>query len=130
MSGGPYGRGKAPGRACMNLSAWPEEDRRLWQRALAPADLLEDTGGERAGFRPHSNRKAEAGYGRWLTFLQGRGWLDGDPLPAARITADRVKAYVMELQELGNRQATILARLQELGDVAKATPGMSPSRTP
>jgi integrase len=34
--------------------------------------------------------------------------------------ADRVKAYVMELQELGNRQATILARLQELGDVAKA----------
>jgi hypothetical protein len=30
MSGGPYGRGKAPERACLPIGQWPEEDRRLW----------------------------------------------------------------------------------------------------
>jgi integrase len=120
MSGGPYGRGKAPERECLKLAAWPEIDRRLWKRALAPADLLEDTGGERARFREHSNCKAESGYGRWLTFLEGGGWLDGETSPGARITPDRVKAYVTELQDLDNKQNTILSRLQELGDVAKA----------
>jgi integrase/recombinase XerD len=39
--------------------------------------------------------------------------------PADRITKERVAAYVASLLSLGNSTATILARLQELGEVAK-----------
>ena len=49
MSGGPYGRGKAPERVCLPLSQWPEEDRRLWQAACAPSDPLDDEAGARSG---------------------------------------------------------------------------------
>ena len=71
MSGGPYGRGKAPERACLKLEAWPEQDRRLWQAACEPGDLLAvDEGGARANRATATNYKAEKGYGRWLTFLK------------------------------------------------------------
>ena len=63
---GLYGRGRAPERACRRIEAWPQEDRQLWQAALQPGDLI-DGGGERARYRPISNRKVERGYGRWLT---------------------------------------------------------------
>ena len=119
MSGGPYGRGKAPERACLLVDAWPEQDRDLWKAACAPADPLDEDVGVRAGHSTASNRKAEKGYGRWLTFLVGAdpGCLN-EP-PQKRITADRLRSYVDSLIGLKNSSATILARLQELGEVAK-----------
>ena len=44
MSGGPYGRGKAPERECMKLEDWPKQDRRYWQEAMTPADPFSDGG--------------------------------------------------------------------------------------
>ena len=38
MSGGLFGRGKAPERNCMKRAAWPNRDRNLWEASLAPAD--------------------------------------------------------------------------------------------
>jgi hypothetical protein len=73
MSGGPYGRGKAPRRACMKLADWPQADQVLWKAALTPADPFTGSGGSRAGHRPISNRNIERGYGRWLTFLRCKG---------------------------------------------------------
>ena len=71
MNGGPYGRGKAPERRCLKVQAWPEDDRRLWEAACRPSDVLDpEPGGLRANHAIMSNRKAEKGYGRWLTFLQ------------------------------------------------------------
>ena len=119
MSGGPYGRGKAPERACLPLGSWPSEDRRLWEAACAPADLLAEDIGARAGYSQASNRKAEKGYGRWLTFLAGAEPNCLNEPPRERITRDRVRAYVDGLMALGNSTATILARLQELGEVAR-----------
>jgi hypothetical protein len=69
VSGGPYGRGKAPERACLPIEKWPEIDRRLWLAACAPGDILEDDIGARSGHSEISNRKAAKGYGRWLTFV-------------------------------------------------------------
>ena len=69
MSGGPYGRGKAPERACLPVPQWPEADRRLWLAACAPGDLLDDEVGARAGHAPISNAKAAKGYGRWLNYV-------------------------------------------------------------
>ena len=67
MSGGPYGRGKAPERACMPIDQWPEADRRLWVAACAPGDILDEEVGARSEHAPISNSKAAKGYGRWLT---------------------------------------------------------------
>lgn len=119
MSGGPYGRGKAPERACLKLAHWPDRDRSLWLDALAPSDPFEDEGGERQHYRVHSNRKVEKGYGRWLTFLKGQGLLDPSTHPAGRITRERVIAYVKEMDRIGNAPNTVLSRLQELSDMAK-----------
>ena len=126
MSGGPYGRGKAPERACLRLKDWPHEDRRLWQAACMPSDPLADEEGARAHHAIASNRKAERGYGRWLTFLQQAHPASLAEAPALRITQERLRAYIDSLVSLNNSTATILARLAELGEVAKI---MGPERS-
>jgi integrase/recombinase XerD len=105
MSGGPYGRGKAPERACLKLKDWPDEDRRLWQAACKPGDLLAGEEGARADHAIASNRKAERGYGRWLTFLQMTDPGSLAEAPALRITQDRVRRYVDSLVRLDNSRA-------------------------
>ena len=118
MSGGLHKRGKAPERACLKRALWPNEDQRLWAHALQPQDLLSDSGGTRADHRPISNQGIERGYGRWLTRLARQGRL-GDRSPAARITPEEVKGYIVELEQLGNRNSTICQRLSELRQMAK-----------
>lgn len=103
----------------MKVEFWPPDDQRLWVKALAPGDPFEP-GGVRADYRPNSNTKVENGYGRWLTFLGQSNQLDAEVTGPGRITPDRVKSYVENLRALGNRSSTILSRLQELGDMAKA----------
>jgi integrase/recombinase XerD len=125
MSGGPYGRGKAPERACLPVSQWPEADRRLWLAACAPGDILDDEVGARSGHARISNTKAAKGNGRWLTFLSLSAKEALAEAPADRITPDRVRAYVDSLIAIGNSTQTILNRLQELGEVAKV---MDPNR--
>jgi integrase/recombinase XerD len=119
MSGGPYGRGKAPERGCRPIANWPEADRQSWLDARRPADVLDEHISSRACHSEASNFKAQKGYGRWLTFLATTDPGCLSELPADRITKHRVAAYVENLRALGNSTATILARLQELGEVAK-----------
>ena len=90
MSGGLYGRGKAPERACMKLDDWPPVDRQLWQAAVSTTDLFSDSGGTRANHRPISNRNIEKGYGRFLTYLKMSDLLDEGRHPADRITKEVV----------------------------------------
>lgn len=119
MSGGPYGRGKAPERACLKPKDWPDEDRQIWEQACKPADILSLDAGLRANHAPVSNFKAQQGYGRWLTFLH---FNDKDALSlkaADRITSERVTSYVEWLLGFGNSTQTIMSRLQELGEAAK-----------
>lgn len=125
MSGGPYGRGKSPARACVSLKDWPEPDRKLWLAALAQSDPLAEEFGARARHRPRSNYKVECSYGRWLTFAARQESLQVAGHPADRITADAVRKYVRELETLGNKTYTILGRLQDLGAMAKI---LSPER--
>ena len=125
MSGGPYGRGKAPERACLPVGQWPDMDRRLWLAACAAGDILDDEVGARSQPCRISNTKAAKGYGRWLTHLSVVERKALDETPAGRITLERVHAYVGSLIEIGNSSHTILARLQELGEVARV---MDPKR--
>lgn len=98
---------------------WPEIDQKSWQTSCASADLLSEDSGARSARRPITNRKAEKGYGRWMTFLTITAPYCLAVPPAMRITRERVTAYVEHLITLKNSTATILARLQELGEVAK-----------
>jgi integrase len=125
MSGGPYGRGKAPERACLPIDQWPEADRRRWLRACSASDLLDDELGARSGYAHISNMKAAKGYGRFLNHLSLVEPEALDEACAERITRERVRAYVERLTAIGNSTQTILARLQELGEVAKV---MDPNR--
>lgn len=120
MSGGRYGPKKAPERRCMPVSEWPDDDRVRWELASTAGSILDDEGGEIAYLAAISRRKTAKGWGRFLTHLQSH-----EPqalaLPAdERLALARVKAYVRRLQDLGNGTQTILCRLQELGDAAKA----------
>lgn len=119
MSGGPYGRGKAPERTSMKLADWPLLDRNLWIAAVTPADPFAEYGGSRANRRSITNRNVERGYGRWLTSLSRRGTLKEETDPAGRITIETVREYVQELDELGNKKGTVLARLAELAEMVK-----------
>ena len=119
MSGGPYGRGKAPERACLSVDQWPEADRRLWLAACTAADILDDEVGARSRHADITNKKATKGYGRWLTHLARSSPKSLMEAPAARITPEGVRGYVDGLTLLGNSSQTVLARLQELREVAK-----------
>jgi hypothetical protein len=105
-----------PDRRCKPLQEWPDRDRALWQAALTPGDLFDDTGA-RAKHSEFSNRKVVSGYGRWLTFLDRQGLLDEMVAAADRITSARVKAYVADLEK-HNVTLTLMNRLQELHAVA------------
>ena len=56
MSGGPYGRGKAPERACLKPKDWPDDDRQIWEQACQPADILSLDAGLRANHAQISNK--------------------------------------------------------------------------
>lgn len=120
MSGGPYGRGKAPKRTCMKIKHWPEEDRLCFEKACRPADpFAEDGDGSRATHSNRSNRKIEVGYGRYLTYLTfyEPGALQ---LPLSqRITREFVRGFIKHLQDIGNSTRTQLCRLQELREMAR-----------
>ena len=120
MSGGLYGRGKAPERTCLPIHQWPPEDQRRWTTACAQGDVLEGDAGCRSAHRPITNRKAEKGYGRWLTFIAIHEPAVLISPPEARITHERAMRYVNDLRRLGNSSGTLLGRLQELGEVASA----------
>jgi hypothetical protein len=97
MSGGPYGRGKAPERACLPVGQWPETDRRLWLAACAGADILDDEVGARSHHAHISNAKAAKGYGRWLTYLTRSAPETLTEAPGTRIIREMVRAYVEAL---------------------------------
>ena len=110
----------APGvaRRCWPVVQWPAPDRAAWAAALTPGDPF-TPGGLAAGWAPTSRRVIEMNYGAWLAWLQGQGLLDPLVPPAARISKDRVKAYVAALQATKS-PFTVASRVQMLGDALRA----------
>jgi integrase len=92
-------------------------DRRLWQAALVPGDLFED-GGSRARFSGETNRAVVYSYGRWLQWLDRHGLLDQITSPGDRITLDRVRNYLADL-ERHNATQTVINRLIHLSVAAQ-----------
>jgi site-specific recombinase XerD len=112
-----------PDRRCRPLEEWPDIDRHLWQAALAVGDLFED-GGARVRFSGETNRGVVNSYGRWLQWLDRNGLLDQITSPGDRITLDRVRNYLADL-ERHNATQTVINRLIHLSVAARV---MDPDR--
>jgi integrase/recombinase XerD len=84
-------------RLCLPLEDWPAIDRARWLAAQEPAGFLE-------GIKPASKWSAdskvitEQGYGRWLAFLERNQALDPASTPGDRVTVDRMREFVADLQ--------------------------------
>jgi hypothetical protein len=57
-------------------------------------------------------------YGRWLTFLDRSGRLDPDATPAGRLTPDRLRAFVAELQDTV-APLTVRNRVRDLAEALR-----------
>jgi integrase len=85
---------------------WPEIDRRIWTAGLQGGDIL--TGANRAvQLRPATILHVAQAYGGWLAFLRREAMLDPQLPPMARVTRERVMAYVDALRKT-NRNRTII----------------------
>jgi integrase/recombinase XerD len=79
------------------VDQWPEADIAAFAKAYEPGDIFDETAGPGAHLAEGTRRMIRTAYRRWLGFLT-----DHDPgalreLPAARMTPDRLCAFVEHL---------------------------------
>ncbi|HEX4182278.1 MAG TPA: hypothetical protein VHY34_03365 [Caulobacteraceae bacterium] len=79
------------------LEQWPPTDRAAWDAALRRPDFL-DEGGKAATWRAASQRSAHGAYARFLGWLVAQGLDLASKEPVARITPERMRAYISFLQ--------------------------------
>jgi integrase/recombinase XerD len=103
---------------CLPIALWPAADRAVWQAAIRLGDPF-DGGGIASRWSAATQCKTAKGYGRYLCWLKERGELDETAGPAARITREKLSAYLEDLRNT-NRGHTIQTRIQELGDAMRA----------
>src|SRR5262249_33140761 len=103
---------------CLPITLWPSVDRAAWETAIRPRDPFK-CGRNATSWSEATRRKTISGYGRFLFWLKERNELDEAAAPAARITRERLRAYLDDLKSI-NRGHTIQCRVQELGDAMQA----------
>jgi integrase/recombinase XerD len=103
---------------CTPVAEWPVADQTAWATALVAGDPFEP-GGLAAGWAPATRWVVANGYGLWLTWLAEHGWLEPQQPPVARITKERVAAYVAALQP-GRSPFSVQSRVQQLGNALRA----------
>ncbi len=89
-------RGKL--RLQLQVDQWPPGDQRCWQEATTRHSIL-DPGGAASQWSRGTRRSVEKGYGRWLAWLISKSQLDPTASPSARVTVERVAAYVDDLRK-------------------------------
>ena len=107
------------GGLCWSLDRWPAADRDTWILGCSPSDPFDDD--------PHyANTLSEAtlamtgkSYGRWLSFLASRGWLDPSQPALERVTLHRLGAYFNTLRRAGNADWSIIGRFTGLSRALK-----------
>lgn len=101
-----------PTRQCLPLNVWPAVDRGAWENLFTEGDILDGTVGRGVLWSQATRTNYRQSYGRWLTFLMGRGQMTGnEEAPCERVTPDRVKAYLAELSDQDMSSWTIWGRL-------------------
>ncbi len=101
------------GRLCPPAALWPAQDRLAWEKAMEQV-----RGPSRAGRRAppsrHVKLRMQAGYGRYLVFLESIGALAEGEAPGLRVSIERLDAYFEHLRLRGNADYTVRNRFTEL----------------
>jgi integrase/recombinase XerD len=85
-------------RHALSLDQWPNADQALWQSIVAEGDIL-DGCGPGATWAPTTKNNTRKAYGYWLHWLgTNRHLREAVDHPLDRITPDRIKAYVEDLE--------------------------------
>lgn len=111
-----------PERRCLPHHEWPLDDQAAWRMAVDPGNIL-DGMGLAAGWSSKTLRTVIAAYGRWLAFLILYGWLDPNCPPAARLTEERLRAYIDTLRA----QVQSITLRNRIRDLAEALRVMDPA---
>ena len=85
--------------------------------AVDPGNVLDGLG-RAAGWSPKIRRTVITAYGRWLAFLDLHGWLDPNCPPAARLTEERLRAYIDTLRAQV-QSITLRNRIRDLGEALR-----------
>ena len=104
---------------CLNVRDWPAIDQKLWQAALAVRDLEDEDQSPAAKWRPTTVQTNREGYGRWIDYLQRSGEGLDEP-PDQRVTRERVKSYLVALEQQGVSIRSRCNRISELLSVLRA----------
>ena len=104
---------------CIKPQDWPPLDQMRWREAREVTTFLSGPQPARR-WSVKRRRIVEQAYGQWLSFLARRGWLDPDQTPEARATPDRVRLFVLELQQRVFAETFDLDLLRRLDDIQEA----------
>ena len=82
---------------CLKPDDWPREDLERWISAQEPARFLEPPKPASKWSTARRQIVTDA-YGQWLAFLSRQGLLDVSCPPGERVTDERLKQFVAELE--------------------------------
>jgi len=102
---------------CLPIQAWPSHDRGAWASAISRGDVL-GMDGLAVDWSTATRRIIIKGYGRWLAWLSEIGQLNCAAPPAARVSPERIVAYVAHLRE-NNASSTVAARVHQLQEALR-----------
>jgi len=101
-----------PRRIGLPFAEWPQADCDAWSRAFAASGFF-DSRAVASHWRPKTRQQAQYAYGRWLAHLHARYPQALREAPDRRVTMDRVRGYLDEL-DARVRPMSIAAELQHL----------------
>ena len=91
----------------------------LWQQALRPPEDVLDEGGRAAAWAPRTRGNVQAGVGRFLTWLQRTGRLNGGDSVLDHLQPESVLAYAEDLLGV-NKVSSVVWRIRALQLFAQA----------
>ena len=93
------------------LKDWPEDDRRIWQDALRPAQRL-SAGGRAAHLRPSSKAILERNYGYFLRVVSDGGALNTSAAAGTHVTPESFETYI-ERAKLSRNSVSVASGVEK-----------------
>lgn len=105
-------------RIALLPECWPGTDRAAWTAALTDTDPLDEPG-LAARWRPNTRHTVQTHYGMWLAWLRDTRQLDPATPPTARLTRERLAAYLDHLRARHLAPVTIAGRFRDLREALR-----------
>ena len=107
-------------KRALKYDLWPASDRRAWDAATEPGDIL-DPGGAAAHWSPSTRAGVIDACGRYLNWLAAHELLEPELVPADRFVHEMMARYVIDLQgEYASSSVATYAAFLALGVKAMA----------